>query len=178
MHTKNYMILVIVALALISAGCASPVQTRLAGNGAGVAPAARLVVLAAEEDGPLDNAALLSAIKVRLAGLGYSVAADGEYILDFALSARSADISVSASSDKAATTGPKKNFLQSCKPQVHSLTLVALNRDSGDVAYRGAAEELHCRGTLAESLPHLVDALATDITRPGGIRLLSRKGRN
>ncbi len=161
---------------LLASACTSPVITHISGSGAGLAPPVRLAILAAEADGAPTNKDLNRLIEKSLAARGYGLAEDGPFILDAAFGLRAGTIAVFGKDAQKTLSPPqKKGFLSSCVKQVHRLTLSVLERASGAPVYQGAAEEAHCRDNAAESLPHLIDALAVDMAKPGVERWLPRR---
>ncbi len=167
-----------VALVFIVTGCAGPLQTRGFGSGPGVPAGARLSIIAAEEDGPPVDAATHRALAATLTRAGFSVGDDGAYMVDFSLAERPATMGVTPGKTERALSAAKgRKPLQSCQDRTHRFTLVILDRKTGETAYRGDAEEHHCRATLDDSRPHLIDAVVADLKQPKGVYELSRPGK-
>jgi hypothetical protein len=176
---KSTGLLFLITTPLILAGCAATVTTRVSGEGAGLAPPARLAFLATDEDAPVADAAAAAALADALRAAGYSVADDADYLIDFALAARPAAFGVHAGGSTAPLSAAKrKKPLQSCKDHTHRLTLTIADRKTGNTLYRGSAEEHHCKATLAESRAALISAVVGDLKKPGGARVLKRGGKD
>lgn len=160
-------------------GCVSSVETRLEGYGPGAVAPAVLTVPPPDPSASSINPDTRSLIEKKLAARGFTFGENGDYILEFAQSIRPADIAIFRKAvTVSAATLKKGSVLQSCKQAIHRLTLVVLKQSSGAMAYRGYAEEYHCRGTMVESLPYLVDALVADLGNPGHGTRIKRLGRN
>jgi hypothetical protein len=168
---------VVAVLALSLAGCSTPIMTRVSGMGAGVAPPARLSIIAAEEDGPAIDGETQAALAAALTKQGYAVESDGDYILDFSFADRPATIGVSVGQADTLSGAKAKKPLQSCKERTHRLTLLIVERKTGQPVYRSGAEEHHCKGTLAESRNALINAVVSDIKQPVPEHLIPRNGR-
>jgi hypothetical protein len=168
----------LISVPLMLAGCASSVMTRVSGEGAGIAPPARLAFLKADEDAPAADEATAKALADALRAQGYSVADDADYLIDFALAQRPAALGITtAGSTTPISAATVRKPLQSCKDNTHRLTVTVADRKTGAMLYRGSAEEHHCKATLAESRGALIDAVVADLKKPGGARVLKRGGR-
>ncbi len=178
MKSNVKLMLVLMALPLAMTGCTTAITTRVSGNGAGLAPPARLAIAPADEDAPLVDGETQSILGAALSKRGYMVSDEGDYILDFSLADRPAAMGASIGQSGPSLSAVKtKKPLQSCKDRTHRLTILIADRKSGQTVYQGGAEEHHCKGSLADSRAAMVNALVADIRQPGGVRLLSRKGK-
>jgi hypothetical protein len=166
-------------IALCIAGCAHPIVTRISGTGVGVASSARLSFLVSEPDAPQIDPAARKALTDRLLAKGYTVVDSGDHLLDFSLSDRVATMGVrgEAPGSWLSNTKAKRPF-QPCANRVHRVTLVVVEQASGNIVYRGQAEEYHCKATLQDSVSALVDAVVVNMAKPLGMHVLTRKGRN
>lgn len=70
----------------------------------------------------------------------------------------------------------KQKPLQSCKDKEYRFGVTLTRVADGAEIYRGRAAEYHCKMTLVEALPKLVDAALADVGAPRGAYTLSRKG--
>lgn len=167
-----------IALFVIAAGCAGPLQTRGFGAGPGVPAGARLAMIAPEEDSPPVDATTGTALAAALTRQGYRVGDDGAYVVDFSLAERPATMGVTPSkAERALSAAKARKPLQSCQDRTHRFTLVILDRKTGEAAYRGDAEEHHCRATLDDSRTHLIEAVVADLKQPKGAYQLTRPGK-
>ncbi|MEO1044298.1 MAG: hypothetical protein AAFX04_02535 [Pseudomonadota bacterium] len=163
------------------AGCAGPVATRIDSRSAEALPEQGRYMLA---EAPGDTVPMLDAAQQQvIASLSRQGWQHGDetadYMLLVTLSERSAAIGLKAVGDDTARTiaTPKEQeFLQSCEDVEHRLTISLLRQSDGSTAYNGSAAEHHCKAGLAESMPHLVAAALADFGRPGGQRVVHRKG--
>jgi hypothetical protein len=162
---------------LLAAACSTPVETRLTSSGTGLSPAARLTVVTAETDGAVLHAETRRLFEQYLTARGSSFSEAGDYLIEFAPGQRAADVILYQDPAKPSASPAKgRSLLSSCNDQLHRVTLVVLKRETGDVAYRGDAEERHCKATLNQTLPFLVETLVADLEKPAGTRVTTRKG--
>jgi hypothetical protein len=165
-------------LLLAAGGCSTSVITRVNGAGAGVAPPARIAILVPEDDGAPNDLLTRSMMEAAFAKKGYVVAADGDYVADFSLADRPAGIGISQAKTESWLSPSKKRApFQSCQDRTHRLTVVVVDRKTGQTVYRGGAEEHHCRGTLAQSRDALVQAVVADVQQPKGEQQIPRSGK-
>jgi hypothetical protein len=167
-----------VLLLLVTSSCAQP-GMRIATSGPGVLPAAHLAFLESDEDAPVVDMQTRQLIEAALIRQGYQLAADGEFVVDFSLAERSAEMGVSPGAPNAwLSSAKKKTMFQSCKDRIHRLTLLVTDRRTGQLVFRGGAEQSHCKGSLATSRTALVDAVVADLKKPMGDRQISVHGVN
>jgi hypothetical protein len=161
---------------LLISGCASPVVTRLSSSGAGLAKTARFAILEVEPDGAPADAPLEDLLNKNLAMSGYTLASDGEYILSSAFGIRPGGIAIYGTPNLPPLSATqKKSGFGRCNVEVHRLTISVLERATGKSVYQGTAEETHCSAITANSLPYLTGALTSDLSKPGGNRVVKRK---
>lgn len=152
----------ILAGAMTVSGCAGPIETRVQTHQAVAAPEQKQFVLSAID--PIANSDLVLARNLvikSLAKRGYQPSQDASLLMHVALSERPADIAVDAGLEDAqhaiAVAKQQKRF-QSCKDREHRLTVSLFDQTRGAKLYSGNAAEYHCNGTIAQSLPFLVDS--------------------
>jgi hypothetical protein len=169
----------LIILALGTGGCARPVETRIAGIGVGLTPPARVAALVPDEDGPAVDLKTQAIVEAALVRQAYVVVTDGDYLFDFSLSDRPTAVGiVSGAGGQPLSAAKPGKATKSCAKRTHRMTLSVVNSKTGQVVYRGSAEEYHCRGALGESATALADALAVDLKRPKSAAISRRKARN
>ena len=79
-------------------------------------------------------------------------------LVDIALSDRPAEIAITAGDGRSTVAAAKERKpLQSCADREHRISVVLFALPDGRKLYTGNAAEYHCSGTMAQSLPFLVD---------------------
>lgn len=162
---------------LCAAGCAGPVvtQTGIAGPALG-ARIPLAIVTAPGENGDMRKLAQ-AAVEQALARQGHTIAADAALHMEIAVAERRAPVGVDHSAGAALSQAKQQRLLQSCTDRTHRLT-VALYDPSRPGVTRAWAEEYHCKGTLAQSLPALADRLVATLENPAMAGLSQRKARD
>jgi hypothetical protein len=166
----------ILAGAMTVSGCAGPIQTRVQTHQLIGSPEQKNFALSAiDVVANSDLARARAMVATSLGERGYQPSADASILVHVALSDRPADIAVNAG-DKAAeqliAAAKSQKRFQSCKDREHRLTITLFDQLRGTKLYSGSAAEYHCKGTIAQSLPFLVnsalsglDQQPTDIPR-------------
>ena len=114
--------------------------------------------------------------------MGMTKASSASLLLEFAIADRPASISIRLGEETNAPDAipaKKSRPFQSCKDREHRLIVTLTNKQSGKQHYRGIASEYHCKGSLRESIPHLVRATMADLGKADGElrnKLLTRRG--
>lgn len=158
---------VICTVIALLTGCGGPVETRSETHSIAALPAQKIYAL--PEKPAQSNGAYKGAQELVVDGLaerGFSVSDTAPLLLQIALAERPADMSMMLGeneSQRAIATAKLQKPLQSCNDREHRLTLTILDVASGAIAYRGTAAEYHCKGVIADSLPHLVEAALADL---------------
>jgi hypothetical protein len=164
---------------LLVSGCASPVVTRVSSTGRGLAPPTQLAFGSPDDDAPAADAQTQAELDSALRARGYSIGAEAEYLIDFSLADRPASLRIATSKPDLPSSGVKKHrFLARCTARSHRLTLVVVDHKTGETAFRGAAEENHCKGSLEKSRAALIEALVADLKNPRGDHYQPRSGQN
>ncbi|MEO9599695.1 hypothetical protein [Parasphingorhabdus sp.] len=152
---------ILVGATMVSA-CAGPIETRVETHQAIAAPEQKQFTMSANE--PIENRDLALArnmVAESLSQRGYQSAENASILVHVALSNRPADISVNAGAKDAEQTisaAKSRKRFQSCKDREHRMTISLFDQARGSKLYSGNAAEYHCNGTIAQSLPFLVDS--------------------
>jgi hypothetical protein len=172
----RFLLLPLLGAAIALAGCAGPIETRY--GSAGVVPDARLAVailqppMPENADGGAGATTLAQARDAVVAALGrrgIAVAPDSADRLEIAITARPASSGVAVIGGTALSPAKKQRLLQSCHDTTFRLALAFYAGTDPVAASRSWAEESHCHGTLAQSLPALADrAVAALLTGEAG----------
>ncbi|MEO0440082.1 MAG: hypothetical protein AAF067_04305 [Pseudomonadota bacterium] len=160
------------------AGCAGPIETRITTQAGAALPASQTYSFGSvsKQDNDLHKTArelVDSALKSR----GYSSAENAAVLVDLTLADRPANIAITVGEDteQAVLVDVKQQKpLQSCKDREHRLTISIADRVTGTSLYSGAAAEYHCKGTVEESLPHLVRGAMAEFGSGSGSRQFIR----
>ncbi len=170
-------ILTILTSALV-AGCAGQIETRITTQAGPAQPDNQTYSFGSvsEQENDLHQTArelVDSALKSR----GYSSAENAAVLVDLTLADRPADISITVGEDTEQTLlaeVKEQKPLQSCKDREHRLTISIADRVTGTSLYSGSAAEYHCKGTVEESLPHLVRGAMAEFGSGTGTRQFVR----
>lgn len=158
--------------ALIVSGCAGPIETRIRTHQVIVTPEQQKFTLS-----PLETVANRDLDRARemvaqsLSERGYHSASDASILVHVALSDRPADIAVNAgenAADQVLAAAKKHKSFQSCRDHEHRLTISLFDQRERSMIYSGHAAEYHCKGTIAQSLPFLVDSALSGLDRSPG----------
>lgn len=166
---------------ILLAGCAGPVTTRSGIAGLPIAHGAAFALAPAPEGAGSTAEAARAAVVDALARQGYRLAADAPLRIEVALAEREAKVDVRPLSGPLSgpVLSPAKSQrpLQDCRDRTHRLTLVAYDPARPGVT-RTWAEEHHCKGTLAASLPVLADQAVTALAAAVPERVTKRTGKD
>lgn len=155
----------ILAGAMTVSGCAGPIQTRVQTHQVIAAPEQKQFALSSIDavDNP-DLALARDMVAKSLSERGYQSSPEASILVHFALSDRPADIAVDDAEQSIAAAKRQKRF-QSCKDREHRLTISLFDQLRGTKLYSGSAAEYHCNGTIAQSLPFLIDSALSGLDR-------------
>lgn len=152
----------ILASAVAVSGCAGPIQTRVQTHQVIAAPVQKKFTTSpVDAVANRDLAMARDMVAKSLSERGYESSPDASILLHVALSNRPADIAVDAGAENAEqsiSAAKKQKTFQSCKDREHRLTVSLFDQVRGNKLYSGSAAEYHCKGTIAQSLPHLIDS--------------------
>lgn len=159
----------ILAGAIAVSGCAGPIQTRGQTQQLTAATETKKFRIAPAE--PLDNRELVLGRELVAASLrqrGYQSAPDASILVHVALSDRPAAIAIDAGGKNEArriVEAKRQKQFQSCKDREHRLTVSLFDQAEGKLLYSGSGAEYHCKGTIAQSLPFLIDTALAGLDR-------------
>ena len=159
------------------AACSGPIETRSGLAGAPVASATAVALVPLPESASAESLAARTAVAEALGRYGYRLADDAPLRIDVALAERAAAVAVRALAGPALSPAKRQRLLQDCHDQTHRLTLAAYDPARPGVT-RVWAEEHHCNGTLAASLPALADQAVAALTAATPERMTLRAGRD
>lgn len=155
-------------------GCAGPIETRSQNQQLTAAPEPRKFRISPAES--LESPELLlgrELVAAYLSERGYQADQDASILVHVALSDRPAAISIDAGSKEAArplAAAKRHKQFQSCRDREHRLTISLFDQAQGQKLYSGSAAEYHCKGTVAQSLPYLIESALSDLDRdPSGV---------
>lgn len=162
--------------ALLASACSSGVETRISSSGiASPQPEAYMVSTVSETSPELRSAYTLVAKK--MAQKGFAIAKEAKLHAEITLDAR--DASLALGSGAGNLSAPKRRKpLQSCNDREYRFGITLTRVTDGAELYRGRAAEYHCKMTIAEVLPTLVDAALADLGQPRGSYAVVRKARD
>ncbi|RDV06461.1 hypothetical protein DXH95_03270 [Sphingorhabdus pulchriflava] len=165
------------AIMLISA-CTGPIETRVSSSG--VALSSDRTILNEQHGNHSDILVQARSLTLQqLDSRGFSLAPNGAHKLDVTVSERPANLLVTTGTEqgKAVLTSPKpKKPLQSCVDSEFNLVVRLTRVADGTELYRGRASEYHCKASLADVLPFLVNAALADLSSPKGEHIIKRRG--
>ncbi len=170
------------ALALLLAGCASPVVTRVDASAPARLPRGASFALApVPEDGNVLTGQARDMVAAALRQRGWSQTAQGNYLLVVTLADRPANITLKAGDDfgkPVATLAPAADPSNNtgCAKRDHRLTITLTERTSGNIAFAGSASEYHCKAGLYDTLPYLVAAAVERLDTGSGRVQFAREG--
>ena len=159
------------------AACSGPIETRSGIAGAPLASAAAVALAPLPEDAGAESLAARNAVAEALGRHGYRLADDAPLRIDVALAERTAGVEVRALAGSALSPAKSQRLLQDCHDQTHRLTLAAFDPARPGVT-RVWAEEHHCKGKLAASLPALADQAVAALAATAPERTTLRAGRD
>ena len=148
-------------LILLLAGCAGPIETRVDSSGANAVQPAK-ILLQSDVSGPGAEAQML--VSKALTSAGFQIGEPSDFSLHVSVSDRPADLSLSAGKNVLAATPQRKT----CAAREYRLGVTMMRITDGTLVYRAHAAEFHCKQTLQQALPFLVDAALKDLGAPRG----------
>jgi hypothetical protein len=156
-----------IAILLIAASCAGPIETRIDSAGASQIASATIVV---DESNANENPRARGFVIDVLGKKGFSVAPDGKLLLQVTMSERPAALSLSSGTAVLSPSAVKKR----CAKTEYRLGIALTQISDGAEIYRAHAAEFHCKLALDAVLPVLVDAAMADLGNPRGSYILKR----
>lgn len=156
---------------LSCAACSGPIETRAGLQGAVLASAGPVEVVASPEQvGPLVDSARQAVVR-EMQRQGVMVSDNAEARIIVALAERPASLGVMSAAGQDLSSPKRRKLLQNCADRTQRLMLVA-ERPDGQVS-RAWAEEYHCKEALAQTIdPLAAQAVASLVGRQGPGRAL------
>jgi hypothetical protein len=156
-----------IALTLLLAACAGPIETRV--NSAGVTPAMPTsFIVNPEITGPA--AGVQAKVAATLVERGYTQSDDGQLKLHVTAADRPAALALQSGDRELAKAAGK----QKCAAREYRIGIVLTRIADGTDYYRASTAEFHCKLTMDEVLPILVRAALADLGAPRGSYTLNR----
>jgi hypothetical protein len=155
---------------LIVSACVGPIETRVDSRGLNEA---QPVSILTEPDGAASNTEAHRSVEQALFAKGFRVAlesSNADVSLHVTLSDRPADLSLNAGSEVLAPPSGKKR----CAKREYRLGLTMIKIADGTIFYKSNAAEYHCKQTVQQALPMLVDSALKDIGNPRGAYIVKR----
>ena len=176
MKAKSLWTCSLVLLAGVAA-CSGPITTRSGIAGPPVAPTTAVTLAPAPEDAGAVTLAARAAVAEALGRHGYNLAPDAPLRIDVALAERAAGVDVRAVAGPALSPAKNQRVLQNCHDQTHRLTLAVYDPARPGVT-RAWAEEHHCHGLIAASLPALAEQAVLALALATPERRTERSGKD
>lgn len=163
-------------ITLLVSGCAQTIETRVTSMGMPIAVPAAFMMSTTEET-PAEVRRAYPIVTKRMIAKGYSIAKEAPLHLQVTVDARDAALALGNSDGVAALSVAKaRKPLQSCADKEYRVGVTLTRVADGAELFRGRAAEYHCKMTLADALPALVDAALADLGAPRGSYAVTRKG--
>jgi len=150
-----------------TANCSGPIETRIQTQAGSALPAQKLYSFTAK---PEQNSKTYTMARKMVADAltanNFAAATDAPILVHIALAGRPASIAVTTGENSDLSTiaeQKERKPLQSCDDVEHRLTVNMVSATDGSTIYSGTAAEYHCKGSMEQSLPHLIDAALSDL---------------
>lgn len=169
--------------AALLGGCSGPVETRIASTGPGV-PDRPVLMWAEDAEGvalPADLGRARAAVEAALTAQGFRFAGEASVAVTLGLSERPASLGLrsgSGADERTLSPAKKRRLFQRCADRTLRLGVALVDRASGRLLYRGAAQEAHCRAGFADATARLARLAVADLAAPGGERVVFTRGRD
>jgi hypothetical protein len=150
------------------------VETRTISSGVqGINPAS-YVMVSPEKVASAELTSAQSQVQKRLAEKGYRPANDATLNVQVGVAARPASLSLTQPSGILGEAR-KKSAPSKCSWNEYRVTVVITQISNGGEVYRSSAGEYHCKESLDQTIPALVDAALADLGAPRGLAKTKRK---
>lgn len=167
------------SVALLVSACGAGVETRISSSGTTPTEPGTYMVTLPVVGTPSDLSAANQRVAEKLSAKGFAVSETAALHLEVTLDARDAALALgSAAGPQSLSTAKRKKPLQSCKDMEYRLGVTLTRVADGAEIYRGRAAEYHCRMTVAEALPALVDSALADLGQPRGSYTVMRSAKD
>lgn len=171
---RNFVPLIV--LTLLASGCGQTIETRVTSMGAPSATPAVFMISTTEET-PADVRRAYPIVAKRMATKGYSLAKEAPLHVQVTVDARNAALALGNKEGVSALSSAKaRKPFQNCEDREYRVGITLTRVADGTELFRGRAAEYHCKMTLADALPALVDAALSDLGAPRGSYIITRKG--
>ncbi len=161
------LVTLMIPIAAVTTSCGGPIETRIQTQAASTLPVQKQYSFTAKPE-QNSEAYMMARTMVAdaLAANNFSTATDAPILVHIALAGRPASIAVTTGENSELSTiaeQKKRKPLQSCDDVEHRLTVDMVSALDGSTIYSGTAAEYHCKGSIEQSLPHLIDAALSDL---------------
>lgn len=169
----------VMSSALLVSACGAGVETRISSSGTTPTESGKYMVTLPADDAPKDLSGAYQRVAEKLAAKGFAVSETAALFLEVTLDARDAALALgSAAGPQSLSKAKRKKPLQSCKDMEYRLGVTLTRVADAAEIYKGRAAEYHCRMTVAEALPALVDAALADLGQPRGSYKVMRSAKD
>lgn len=156
-----------IPIVALTASCGGPIETRVQTQAGSALPAQKQYSFTAKPEQNSETYTMArKMVADALATKNFATTNDAPILVHIALAGRPASIAVTAGENSEVSTiaeQKKRKPLQSCEDVEHRLTVYMVNASDGSTIYSGTAAEYHCKGSIEQSLPHLIDAALSDL---------------
>jgi hypothetical protein len=167
----------LMALVLIVSACSSGVETRIASGGV-TSPQTEPYMVSALPNSSAALQAGYALVGEGLAAKGFVTAAEAPLHLEVTVDERDASLALGSGAGPQSLAAPKrKKPLQSCADREFRLGITLTRVADGVEIYRGRAAEYHCKMSVTDALPALVDAALADFGQPRGSYIVKRNAK-
>ena len=180
MKSKPFWASPLILIAAMAA-CAGPITTRSGIEGPPVLAATAFALAPAAEDAGSATLTARDAVAAALERHGYRLSSEAPLRIEVALSERAADIDVRTLGGPAISPAKTTRLFQDCRDRTHRLTLAVMDLavpPTRPGVTRAWAEEHHCKGTMAASLPSLAEQAVAALSLGGFERSTQRSGKD
>ncbi len=180
---RRLTILMIPIMAM-TASCSGPIETRIQTQTAASMPAQKQYSFTEK---PEQNSEIYKTarnlVAEALSAKSFSATDQASIMVHIALANRPASIAMTTGEENdidIIVSQKERKPLQSCEDVEHRLTVTMVDSANGSTVYSGTAAEYHCKGSLEQSLPYLIDGalsgLGGDPNQPANEKIRTRTG--
>lgn len=159
--------ILMIPIVAMTASCGGPIETRIQTQAGTALPAQKQYSFTAKPE--QNGGTYITARKMvadALAARDFAFADQAPILVHIALAGRPASIAMTTGEGNDVSTIAdlkERKPLQSCKDVEHRLTINMVNASDGLTVYSGTAAEYHCKGSMEQSLPHLIDGALSNL---------------
>ncbi len=160
---------------MLATACSSGVETRISSSGVtSLKTEPYTISTIAATSGELRSAYAM--VSENLAKKGFGVAEQAPLHLEITVDQRDASLALGSNQGLENISPPKRRKpLQNCSDREYRLGVTLTRIADGAEIYRGRVAEYHCKMSVTEALPALVDAALADLGQPRGSYIVKRK---